>query len=146
MCSSDLIVGTLACWDQRRYKQDVVAGYPSRIGRVRPAWNALARVVGAPALPAIGGVIPQAFAALACVAGDDPRIFRLLLERVAARAADRGCGYLLVGLAEGDPLAAGIDHWPSIRYESDLYACSWTDPAPGAELDGRVPVVEIGTL
>lgn len=140
------IVGTVGCWDQRAFKQDVVAGYPAWMSRLRPAWNLLAERLSGPDLPAIGDPIPQAFAALICVADDDPAIFRLLLEQVARRAVVKRCGYLLVGLTEGDPLAAGIGRWPSIRYTSDLFAFSWTDPTPGAELDGRIPVVEIGTL
>jgi hypothetical protein len=140
------IVGTLGCWDQRAFKQDIVAGHPDRLRRLLPAWNAVAGRLSGPPLPPVGGVIPQAFAALACVAGDDPAIFRLMLDRVAHLAARKGCGYLLVGLVDGDPLAACIGRWPSIRYDSDLYAFSWTDPTPGAELDDRVPFVEIGTL
>lgn len=140
------IRGTIGCWDQRAFKQDVVAGYPPGLCRVRPGWNALAGWLRGPALPPVGGMIPQAFAALVCVAGDDRDVFAALLDRAARLAARKGCGYLLVGLADGDPLATGIGRWPSIAYRSDLFAFSWTEEVPGADLDGRPPYVEIGTL
>jgi hypothetical protein len=140
------IVGVLGTWDQSAFKQDIVHAYPRAISRLRPVWDSFARIAAAPSLPAVGSAIPQAFAAFPCVEDDDPGIFALLLARAARRAARHGRGFLLVGLADEDPLARGLGHWPSIRYHSDLFALSWTEAHPAEGMDGRVPYVEIGTL
>lgn len=140
------IVGVLGTWDQMAFKQDVVHAYPPVISRLRPAWNVIARVESAPALPDIGSAIPQAFAACASVLEDDPEVMSLLLRRVARRAARRGRGFLLLGLADDDPLARGIGRWPRLTYHADLFAFSWTETHPGTGMDDRVPYVEIGTL
>ncbi len=140
------IVGVLGTWDQSAFKQDVVQAYPRSIGLLRGPWNAIARVVSAPSLPRIGSAIPQAFAAVPCVEDDDPEVTTLLLHRVARRAARRGCGFLLLGLADGDPLARGLGHWPRLTYHADLFAFSWTETVPGEGMDARLPYVEIGTL
>ena len=142
----DRVTGVLGCWDQRAFKQDVVAAYPPRLAGLRTAWNGAAGLVGAPLLPPVGAPIPQAFAALACVTDDDPTVARGLIDWVAHRAARRGLGFLLVGLADGDPLVAAIGRWPRITYHADLFAVSWTEAVPGGDLDGRVPAYEIGTL
>jgi hypothetical protein len=140
------IVGVLGTWDQSAFKQEVVHAYPPTISRLRPAWNALARVAAAPSLPGIGSAIPHTFAAFPCVQEDDPEVMSLLLSRVARRAARRGRGFLLLGLADDDPLARGLGRWPRLTYHSDLFAFSWTETHPGAGMDTRVPYVEIGTL
>jgi hypothetical protein len=140
------IVGVLGAWDQSAFKQDVVHAYPPAMSWLRPAWNALAHVASAPSLPGIGSAIPQAFAALPCVLGDDPEVMSRLLDRVARRAARRGCGFLLLGLADDDPLARGLGRWPRLTYRSDLFAFSWTEAVPGEGMDDRIPYVEIGTL
>ncbi len=140
------VVGVLGCWDQTRFKQDVIAGYPAWLARLRPAWNAVAGPFAAPRLPAVGEAIPQGFAGLACVTDDDPAVARALLGWVARHAARRGLGFLLLGLADGDPLEAALGRWPRITYHADLFAVSWTDPVPGHDLDDRVPCYEIATL
>ena len=141
------IVGTLGCWDQRSFKQDVIDAWPPVLAGVRPVWNAVASLLGGPALPPPGGAIPSAFAALVCVARDDPAVFRALLGRAARMAARRGCGFLMLGLADPDPLLGAVGGaGRTITYRSDLFAVSWSDERPGADLDARVPYWEIATL
>ena len=140
------IAGVLGMWDQSAFKQDVVDAYPRVIARLRAPWNVLARVAAAPSLPGIGSAIPQAFAAFPCVQEDDPEVMSLLVSRVACRAARRGRGFLLLGLADDDPLARPLGRWPQLTYRSDLFAFSWTEASPGEVMDARIPYVEIGTL
>ena len=69
--------------------------------------------------------------------------------RWSARVRDTrtsvGNAYLMVGLADEDPLLPTVRRWPHVTYRSDIYAFSWSaDPAE--VLDGRTPYVEIGTL
>lgn len=140
------IVGCLGMWDQSAFKQDVVHAYAPTLRRLRPAWDIAARVVGAATLPREGQPLPFAFATCVCVEDDDPDVLRALLRSAAGRAAARGRAFLLLGLADADPLLQAVGRWPRITYRSDLFAFSWADVGPGDDLDGRTPYVEIGTL
>jgi hypothetical protein len=70
---------------------------------------------------------------------------RTLLAACAQGACLAGKAYLMLGLADNDPLLAVVRRWLHVTYRSDLYA-----GAASAELlprlDGRVPYVEIATL
>jgi hypothetical protein len=140
------IVGVLGTWDQRAFKQDVVHAYAPALRRVGPAWDRLARLLSAPSLPSEGTALPAEFAVAACVVDDDPDVMRSLLCRAARRAARRGSSFLLLGLADADPLVGALGRWPRISYDADLFAFSWSEREPGAWFDGRVPFVEIATL
>jgi len=143
------IVGVMAAWDQAAYKQDVVDAYGPALRRLRPAYDLLARAIGARPLTPPGEAIPLAFAACIGVADDDPAVMRALLDACAARARERGKAFLMLGLADEDPLLAVARRWLHVTYRSDLFALAWgTNPAddPLAALDGRLPYIEIATL
>ena len=139
------IVGTLAVWDQSGFKQDVVAGYGPALRRWRPLVDAAARVVGAQPLTPPGAAIPLAFAALVRVADEDRGVLRALLVAGGEAARARGKAFLMVGLADADPLLPVVRRFLHVPYRSDLYALSWSDD-PAARLDGRVAQIEIATL
>lgn len=143
------IVGVMAAWDQSAYKQDVVAAYGPTLRRLRPAYDALARLLGARRLTPPGASIPLSFAACTAVEGDDPAVLRGLLAACTERARGRGKAFLMVGLADEDPLLPAVRRWLHVTYRSDLFTLAWD----GAQLpvrlpvpDGRVPYIEIATL
>jgi hypothetical protein len=139
------VVGVMAAWDQGAYKQDVVDAYGPSLRRLRPAWDVAARLLGAASLTPPGMPIPLSFAALTCVAGDDPVVMRALVGACAERARTQGKAFLMIGLADEDPLLAVARRWLHVTYRSDLFVLSWRrDPA--TLLDGRPPYVEIATL
>lgn len=141
------IVGVLALWDQSGYKQTVVRAYRDDLRRLKPLYNLAASVLGARPLTEIGQSINFAYGAFGCVAGDDPGIYRALLQTVFNWAADRGFSFLMLGLCEGDPLLAVARRWLHITYTSTLYTVCWQEEESWRErLDGRIPYVEIGTL
>jgi hypothetical protein len=68
-----------------------------------------------------------------------------LIGAAAERARGRGKAFLMLGLADADPLLAVARTWLHVTYRSDLFALSWAvDPA--TVLDDRVPRIEIATL
>ncbi len=139
------IAGVMAVWDQAAYKQDVVDSYGPALRRLRPGYDLLARVLRAQPLTRPGNAIPLAFAACTCVADDDTDVMRALVAACARRAYERGKAFLMLGLADDDPLLPVARRLVHVTYRSDLYAFSWTvDPA--TVLDGRVPYIEIATL
>jgi len=139
------IVGTLAVWDQSAFKQDVVEAYGPGLRRLRPLYDLVARLLGARPLTPPGQAIALAFAACVCVAADDANVARALVSAGAAAAHARGKAFLMLGLADHDPLLPVARKFLHVPYRSDLYALSWSDD-PAQRLDGRVPYVEIATL
>ena len=142
---SGAIAGVMAIWDQSAYKQDVVDAYGATLRRLQPAYDLLARLFGAQPLTPPGQAIPLVFAACICIAGDDPAVMRALLAACARGAHLRGKAYLMLGLADNDPLLAVVRRWLHVTYRSDLYAVSASaERLPG--WDSRIPYVEIATL
>ena len=139
------VVGVMAAWDQAAYKQDVVDAYGPMLRRLRPAYDLGARLLGARPLTPPGQAIPLAFASCICVADDDPAVMRGLLSACTMSARERGKAFLMIGLADNDPLLAVARRYLHVTYRSDLFAASWSDE-PIALLDGRVPYIEIATL
>jgi hypothetical protein len=139
------VVGVMAAWDQAAYKQDIVDAYGPALRRLRPFYNLLARLCGAQPLTPPGQPIPLAFASCICVADDDPAVMRVLLSACAQSALERGKAFLMLGLADDDPLLAIARRYLHVTYRSDLFVASWSGD-PAGLLDGRIPYVEIATL
>jgi hypothetical protein len=143
----DQILGVLGLWDQSSYKQTVVQCYAQSLQRLRPLYNLLACLAGIQPLPSAGQHIRSAYASFVCVADDDPGVFAALLREVTRLAAARGYAYLMIGLAERDPLLPTARGYPHIAYHSTLYVASWeNDRSLYAWLDDRVPYIEIAAL
>ncbi|HNT74162.1 MAG TPA: hypothetical protein PKH77_03975 [Anaerolineae bacterium] len=146
-CRGDTIVGVVGLWDQSGYKQSVVQGYAPGLRRIRPFYNVGAKLVGAQPLPAVGEHIHSAYASFICMQDNDPALFRPLLKAVCDLAAARGYAYLMLGLADQDPLLPVALAYPHITYHSRLYTVAWDDAADfHAQLDGRIPYIEIAAL
>lgn len=127
-------------WDQRRFKQAVVRGYAPSLARMRRVWN----LFGA-GLPAPGETLPMAFLSHLAVDEDDPDVFRALVS-AALQHAGRGAGlrWLLLGLAEGQPLLPVARRFRPREYGSVLYAVR--SPECRLALDERIPHIEIAIL
>jgi hypothetical protein len=141
----DTVVGVMAAWDQVAFKQDVVDSYGPALRRLRPAYDLFARLFGMQPLTPPGQAIALAFASCICVANDDSGVMRALLSACIRSAYERGKAFLMLGLADDDPLLAVARRYLHITYHSDLFAVSWSE-TPVASLDGRVPYIEIATL
>jgi ribosomal protein S18 acetylase RimI-like enzyme len=141
------IVGTLATWDQHRFRQSVVYGYGGWLHSLRPMYNLLARLRGRAVLPAPGEELRCLTAALPVVADDDPQVFAALLDAARQRVGGGPWSHLLVGLHEADPLLPVLRRYRAASYATHLYVVSWEDGrAAIAALDGRPPYLELGSL
>jgi hypothetical protein len=139
------VVGCLALWDQSGFKQVVVRGYSPRLARWRPWMNRLAPLLGTPLLPDPGKALPHAYLSHLAVDGDDPEIFRALVEAAYAEARTRRYVYVVTGLAARHPWRPWLEkRFKPRAYASVLYAVLWEDEA--ASLDGRMPHVEVALL
>lgn len=139
------VVGCLALWDQSSFKQVVVQGYAPRLARWRPWMNRLAPMLGTPRLPEPGNSLPHAYLSHLAVDGDDPEIFRALIETAYAEARARRYVYVVTGLAARHPWKDWLEkRFKPRSYSSVLYAVLWEDGA--MILDGRMPHVEVALL
>jgi hypothetical protein len=141
------LVGTLAGWDQQRFRQTVIEGYHGPLRWLRPLYNGWARLRGAPRLPAPGESLRHILAALPVCANDDDGVFNRLLDALIARSAGGDCSYLLVGLHDGDPLLPVLRSYRAAWYTTRLYQVCWDDGEDlRGRLDGRTPYLELGCL
>jgi hypothetical protein len=70
---------------------------------------------------------------------------RGLIAACAERAFRRGKAFLMLGLADEDPLLPVARRWLHVTYRSDLFTLAW-DGARVPVPDARVPFIEIATL
>lgn len=144
----DRVVGCAAVWDQRSFKQVVVAGYAPTLARWQWLINGAATVMGWPLLPPPGAVLPMGYLSHIAVDNNDPKTLELLVRHGCHAAACRGLEYLATGMAEQNPLLAAIRACGrGHEYRSILYLVHWGDAvATIGELDGRIPHVEVAVL
>lgn len=142
------VVGCLAAWDQSGFKQTVIHGYEGFLGRARPGWNAVARLLKAPRLPNPGEPLHSIFLSHAAVDDDDPATLVALVTSAYNDAVGTKHAFAMVGLAERNPMTPALRRaFRAIEYRSVLYVTHWDDGDAAAEaLDGRVPHVEIAIL
>ncbi len=142
------IVGSLAVWDQRSYKQMMVRGYSPRLNLLRKAYNLIAPVLRRPSLPAIGQPIPIVAGALSCVERNEPSIFQALLREALRKLHQYNPKNLfLLSLHKSDPLLKVLQPLPHWKYGSHLYLAHWADGSEIVKsLDSRIPYVETGAL
>jgi ribosomal protein S18 acetylase RimI-like enzyme len=149
------LAGVIGLWDQSSYKQTIARGYAGWLRWARPAYNIAARLSARAPIPNAGEKILHAYASFVCVAGEDPEVFRALLRRVCAVAAERGYSYLMAGFDERDPLLEVARAHPHIAYRSRVFIAGWPkdpDNQPNQferfyeQLDDRIPYFEIAAL
>ncbi len=151
------VIGCLARWDQRRFKQSVIRGYAPGLGRWRSAINLAAPWAGMPRLPAVGDSLDSVFLSHMAVDGDDPNVLGCLIEVARRKARSQGASCLVMGLAARNPMLVSVRQMFRHRaYESVLYLVDWRSVGgaettrdtqnPLSSLDGRVPHVEVAVL
>lgn len=141
------LIGTLAGWDQHRFRQSVVHAYRGWLRWARPLYNAWAWWRGRPGLPPPGGTFRYLMGALPVVTDDDANVLAALLEALRDHAAGGPWTHLLVGLHETDPLRQLLQRLQAACYRTRLFLVCWKDgEKERAMLDGRVPYLEAGSL
>jgi hypothetical protein len=141
------VVGCVARWDQRRFKQVFVRGFSPRLRRWRPIVNLAGRWLGLPRLPEVGSRLEFAYLSHFAVDGDDVATATALVA--AARSSlPPDVDYVVLGLAEGSSLLPALRRRSRHReYRSLLYLACWPDGERVVRaLDGRLPHAEVAVL
>ncbi|PWU09150.1 MAG: hypothetical protein C5B50_28065 [Verrucomicrobia bacterium] len=144
----DKIVGCVAIWDQRLFRQTVIRGYSRKLSLLRPWLNASARIFGFPRLPVPGSALAHAFLSPFAVCSEQPSIFVNLVQLCLACASSKDIEYVTLGLDAREPAFAAICKTFSCRvYSSRLYQVHWLRAKARPEpLDGRPLLPEIAFL
>ena len=134
------VVGCLALWDQRKFKQTVVRGYSRRLACARPAANVLSRLTGSPRLPPVGAQLAMAYVSHVAVGDGDPEILEALLRRALDRAAERNIELVALGFSRRNVLAQVVARgfWAR-EYHSRIYVAFWPDGAGAADAIEDLP-------
>ena len=145
------LVGMLAAWDQRGYRQTVVEGYSEPLRSLRGVYNLWARMRRSPQLPAPHQLFPFITAALPVVRDNNHRVFRALISHLVHNLATDNRGirgdYLLLGLHEDDPLFSAAKSFATHTYGTGLFYVCWQDGENlRHRIDERPPYLELGCL
>lgn len=141
------VIGTLARWNQRRFKQSVVRGYSDSLLKVRPYVNFAAKFGLAPRLPDIGEQVRHAFGSHLAVDDDDLRVAAALLAAVYNDAVAAQDDYLMVGLDTNHPFAPLIRRYRRVVYATQLFLGTWGEEVAQTRLlDARQMGAEIAVL
>jgi hypothetical protein len=144
----DRVVGCLALWDQRGFKQAVVRGYHGTLRLMRPMINLVAPWLKSPRLPPPGTRLHNAFLSHVAVDDDEHIVLLALVDAAREGARARHLDYLTVGFARRSPLLDALGRVGRHReYVSLIYVVHWEDGVEAVgRLDGRIPQLEAAIL
>jgi hypothetical protein len=146
-CRGETIDGTLAVWDQQRFKQAVVSGYSPWLAALRPFLAFGSHFGLAPRLPAAGHTLPCLYAALLSSRDSNQGVFEELFETVVAERSQAGFAYLLLGLSDRHPFCEVVERRAAMKIVSTIYLVYWRDRAPDRlPSRERIPHLEVATL
>lgn len=135
--TSGELLGYLAVWDQRTFKQLHVVGYSTRMKAARSVFNLLAPVVGAERLPGAGYPLRCVTVAHVCVPGERPEVLRALVVSAHNELRHRRYSFMNVGLDLRDPLSPAMDGLLAQPTDVNAYvAASRAGVAPEALREG----------
>lgn len=140
--------GCGALWDQRSFKQSVIRGYSGWLATTRPLINSVARIVGAPRLPAVGQTLASAFASHLAIRPEEPNALIHFLANLRDVARERGLEFLTLGYAASDPrLSTVCSSFRCRQYCSRLYIVHWPEIGGTThKLDARILAPEVALL
>ena len=102
------LLGFLAVWNQRVFKQLNVVAYSPRMKAARSAFNLLAPVVGGERMPPTGSPLNCVSVAHICVPADKPLVLRALVIFAYNELRRSDCSFMNLGLDRRDPLSAAM--------------------------------------
>jgi len=140
------IVGTMALWDQNKFRSWIVKGYSGILSIIRLPVNLIATMRKKPGFPPPGIPLNYKIISLCCINPDYPDAFAPLLNQILLDLGNERSVYVVIGFHESDPLL-NLFNFPAIRLVSRLYKIYWPENALFAEqIDNRLPYFELGSL
>lgn len=139
------IVGMLAAWNQKGYKQTRITGMHPVTRLIRPAYNAYVGVKGGFKLPRVGGILNYLTLANILVANDDADVFQGLIDWIMAHQGRR-VDALATCVTHGDPLVEVPRRYKRQKLFSQHLWMTFGEDDPRTEIDDRPLYMELGRL
>ncbi len=141
------IIGTIGAWDQHAFRQTVVHGYGVALKVSRPLYNMLAKLRGRSPLPSSDQPFRYLVAALAVIEGNDPFVFRSLIDALTKFHSGGRYDFLMVGLHETSPLFGTFVSRTAVQYKTQVFHVCWSNGETFRHsLDNRPHYYELGCL
>ena len=143
------IVGCMAIWDQRLFRQTIVKQYGKTLSRLARFGVPLLKLFGFPELPKTNQQLKNCFLSHIAIYENDPDIFKLLLSSCYNLLVDEDIDYMMIGLSDLHPLNGLIDSiFFNIPTYSTIYLVSFPEDNinPLKIIDDRFPGIEVATL
>lgn len=138
------IIGMVAGWNQKAYKQTRIVGFKPIVKVLRPLYNLYVGIVGGFKLPPVGGVLNYLTLSNILVAHDDTAVLQGLIDHVMANQGQK-FDALATAFTAGDPLESVPRGYKRQKLFSSHFWLSYgDDPRPG--IDDRPLYVELGRL
>ena len=143
---NNMIVGTMALWDQNSFRHWMIKSYSGLLSFMRPMANVLASLGHRPVFPSPGEAINYQIISLCCIDEKHPEAFTLLINNLLKKIKWDKSVYAAIGIHQSDPLLK-LFRFPAVRLLSRLYKVYWPEDSRFAQLiDDRLPYFELGSL
>ena len=140
------LLGFLAVWDQRSFKQLTVVGYSRRMNAARLAFNSLCPFLGVERLPATGSPLACVTVANICVPADRSDVLRAILTTAYNELRDTRCSFMNVGLDVRDLLSEALSGFLPQPTDVNAYMMKIRSGVAPEPLDGRPIHYEIALV
>jgi len=140
------LVGFLAVWDQRSFKQLTVVGYSRRMNAARLAFNSLCPFVGVERLPVTGSPLECVTVAHICAPADRSDVLRALLTSAYNELRGTRCSFMNVGLDTRDPLSEAMTGFLAQPTDVNAYMMKIRSGVVSEPLDSRPIHYEIALV
>ncbi|HKN59394.1 MAG TPA: GNAT family N-acetyltransferase, partial [Gemmatimonadaceae bacterium] len=131
------LLGFLAVWDQRSFKQLTVVGYSSRMKAARTAFNLLCPFVRAERLPTTGSPLQCVTIANLCVPSDRADVLRALVTSAYNDLTSSSCSFMNIGLDTRDPLSDAMTGFMGQTTDINVYMMTSRSGVLPERLDRR---------
>jgi GNAT superfamily N-acetyltransferase len=140
------LLGFLAVWNQRSFKQLTVLSYSPRMKLAKMVFNALSHLAGAEPLPGAGSPLGCVTIANICVPAERSDVLRELLASTHNELRSTGCSFMNVGLDTRDPLCRAMVGLLAQPTDVNAYTVTSRSGVRHEPLDGRPMHYEIALV
>ncbi len=146
---NEKIVGCMALWDQRQFKQAVIRSYSKNLTRWRFIINFAAALRGVTKLPPVNSILPHCYLSHISISDLRSEVFSILLDSALQKARLGKIPLLTVGFATQHPFNTLLEGThTTFKSLSRIFLVFWNDqdqPQPHV-VDNLLPGLDVSIL